>query len=91
MDLLYKHGEYIVDVEECKIYHTDHKTSFTFNFETWQVVIGSQKSLPKPVRYDADNDKLLYWGSKQWNRWSEQKCEVIKHLFHTWQEWKLVQ
>ena len=90
MDLLYRKGEYVIDVEQCKVFSSDHQSSFTFDFENWKCVIGRTHSMPKPIRYCSKNDVLLYWANKQWCWWSEEKNEAIISLFHTWQEWQII-
>lgn len=90
MELLYKKGEYIVDVEEGKVFCEDHQSSFSFNFDEWFCYSGARRSTPQPIRYDSEKDIILYWANKQWNTWSEQKNEAIVSLFHTYMEWKLI-
>ena len=90
MELLYKKSNYVIDVEEGKVFSSSHSCSFTFDFEQLICFMGARLSQPIPIRYDAETDQVVYWASKQWKAWPHSQSEAICSLFHTYHEYKLL-
>lgn len=88
--MLERLGEWILDNEKGLLIHTQTLTGFKFDFESMTHHVGNRASDPKPIRYDSEEDMLLYWGSKKWNEFNGALKEPTLRLFHNYCEGKIL-
>lgn len=88
---LERFGEFILDNKKGSIINHDTLSGFRFNFDKMMYHPGNRSSQPKPIRYDADLNKVLYWSNQRWNVFNEVLDSAVNRLFHNYCERKILE
>jgi len=77
---------FILDNVNLAIIHTDSMSSIRFDFNNMYCYEDNKKSQRKPIRYDADSDKILKWTSQQWRSYGVETNTAAVRLFNNFHE-----
>lgn len=86
MEELERCGEFIIDNSNLAVIHTDTMSSVRFDFHNMYCYEGNKKSQRKPIRYNADSNKILYWVSQRWINYGDLTNEAAVRLFNNFHE-----
>jgi hypothetical protein len=90
MDELERFEEFILDNLKTTVIHDESTLSYKFDLVNMTCHIGNRSSQKKPIRYDGDGDRILFWSAQSWKTFPFDLSRAITKLFHNFHERQLL-
>jgi hypothetical protein len=83
MEELERYEQFILDNKNCKLVCTNTSVILHFDFENMHYGHCDKKTL-KPIRYDIENKRILYWQTQRWGQFRGECGDAALKLFNNY-------